>query len=176
MYFLGWLVTLIGLLCLLNLALMLGVIRRLREHSARISSGISAQPDPMLSVGEMVDEFTTTTVDGEPVSRDLLTGQTIVGFFDPDCELCHEHLPGFIAEAGASGRERALAVVRGSGDDATEMVALLTPAARVVTEQRRGPVARAFHVKAMPSFCRLDESHVIRAVGYEPGGKIAVVG
>src|SRR5262249_43950768 len=158
-----------------NLVLMLGVIRRLREHSERLSAAGGTEPDPMLSVGEMVDDFSTITAEGEPVSRDMLTADTIVGFFDPLCGLCHEHLPAFIPDAKpAGGRKRALAVVRGSEDDAADMVALLAPTARVVAEQRRGTVARAFHLKAMPAFCRLDENHVIRTVGFEPGKLVTV--
>src|SRR5690349_16879229 len=152
------LVVLVRLLSVLNLALVVGILRRLAELQGRIR-----EPDTMLGVGQVVDDFLTTTVDDAPVSRDLLADGTLVGFFDPTCELCHEHLPLFVTEAAAhGGPERALAVVR-EGDEAAEMVSALSPAARVVLEPRRGPVARAFHLKATPAFCLLDAAHAVSA-------------
>jgi hypothetical protein len=159
---------LIGLVSLLNLLLMLGLIKRVQEHSARLAVAGAGEPAAMLDVGERIDEFTTTTVDGEQVTRDLLPTGTLVAFFDPQCEICHEHLPSFAAEARRlpAGRHQALVVVR-DGEDVDEMVLPLAPVARVVVERRRGPVARAFHVKATPAFCRLGADQVILAHRYE---------
>lgn len=35
-------------------------------------------------------------MDGLPVSRDLLTDETLVGFFSPGCPACKEQLPKFV--------------------------------------------------------------------------------
>ncbi|MFI6599468.1 hypothetical protein ACIBHX_24715, partial [Nonomuraea sp. NPDC050536] len=73
-------VVLVGVLCLLDLVLTLGVVRRLREHTKLVDAlyemvatmGAPAGP----AVGEVVGEFDVTTVDGSRVSRELLADQT----------------------------------------------------------------------------------------------------
>src|SRR5690349_19483902 len=85
-----------GALCLLNLVLTLGVVRRLREHAVLLAKlQPAAAPNPMLAVGEQVGSFETVTVDGHPVSRDALDGPTLLGIFSPNCSACAERLPKF---------------------------------------------------------------------------------
>jgi hypothetical protein len=159
---------LVGLVSLLNLVLTIGLVKRIRDQDERIATITRGEPE-LLDIGERVDDFTTTTVDGEALSRDLLGGGTLVGFFDPTCETCHEHLPKWAAQARRlpDGRVQALAVVR-EDPEVHEMVSVLNPVARVVVERRRGPVAKAFHVKATPAFCRLGDDQVVSAHDYEP--------
>ena len=108
----------VGAVAVLNLLLTVGVIRRLRQHTERLShlSAPGGAPEPvMLEAGAQVGEFAATTTDGEPVSRDLLSGQTLVGVFAPSCSACREQLPNFIskAETFPGGRAQVLAVVSG---------------------------------------------------------------
>src|SRR5690606_15281359 len=119
------LVIVVGAICLLDLVLTVGVIRRLREHSTLISElGGGRMPVPMLQDGETADAFEAVATTGEVVSRDGLSGNTLVGVFSPDCSACKERLPGFIrlarsfSEIGrASCRER---VSIAAGADARE--------------------------------------------------------
>jgi len=81
MYFVITAVLLVGALCALNLVLTLGVIKRLREHTDLLAAGSNA---PTIGIGQEVGEFSARTVDGETVSPDLLSGETVVAFLLPE--------------------------------------------------------------------------------------------
>lgn len=163
MLYLAVVVLLVGALTVLNLVLTLGVVRRLREHTALLSAAPSSAP-LMLAAGEQADEFVASTVDGEPVARDLLAGHTVVAFLSTSCTPCRERLPELIetARAAAGGRRQVLAVINGSDErTAQEYAERLAPVARVVVEPPRGPVTTAFGVRAFPSFAIVDDRGVI---------------
>ncbi|MFI6456364.1 TlpA disulfide reductase family protein [Streptosporangium amethystogenes] len=184
MPFLTAAVVLVGMLCLLDLLLTFGVIRRLREHTTHLEKllGDSRSGDPFPALGERVGEFAATTTDGEPVSRDLLAGETVVAFFSPGCGPCREKVPVFVelARERALDRQQLLAVVvdetkepvgtagtagtQPGGVEAKEMAEALAPVARVVLEGEEHPVATAFTVHAFPAFCLVDAEGVVRAV------------
>ncbi|GAB2859802.1 hypothetical protein GCM10027176_72510 [Actinoallomurus bryophytorum] len=151
----------VGVLCLINIALMLGVIRRLNDHSRMLAEKAPgrAEPAPLgVPPGERVGDFTVTAVDGEPVSRADLNGSTLIGFLAPGCPSCEAGLPDFIsrAEAAAGGRHQVLAIVLGSSPGAGELCDQLRPVARVLTEtEEGGPLVTAFGVGALPAFALL---------------------
>lgn len=148
-------VVLLGVLCLLNLLLTIGILRRMRAQAA------PAGPSPALGPGSSAGEFTAVTTHGEPVSHDTLTG--VVGFFSADCEACHELLPSFVEHARKLGRENVLAVF--GGDDEAALRAL-TPVARVVVADRDGgPVARAFRNTWTPTLYLIGDDHRVVATG-----------
>jgi hypothetical protein len=165
-------VVLVGLLCLLDLLLTVGVIQRLRQHTEllnKLQAGPAmAMPDVMLPAGSEVGEFAATTTDGTPVSRELLAGRTFVGFFTPGCQPCKEKLPTFLeaAPAFSGGREQVLAVVVAGPEEGAETTAQLNPVARVVLEPPDGPVAKAFGTTGFPAFGLVDGRQVI-ASGFE---------
>jgi uncharacterized membrane protein YphA (DoxX/SURF4 family) len=171
----------VGVLTLLNLTMMTGVIRRLGEHEQALSgyAGLTGgwPATPLLDVGERIGPFETLTVDGEPVSRENLADGTLVGFFDPGCDTCHEQLPEFVARAGelAEGRTQTLAVV-GDGDDTDDLVGQLRPYVRVAVEPRRGPLQQAFGVRLYPAFCCLGADQVVVRHGLETAHAAAVSG
>ncbi|GAA2397542.1 TlpA family protein [Actinomadura vinacea] len=148
-------VVLIGLLSVLNLVLTLGLIRRLREQGA--AQPQDAGPPMALEPGAEVGDFTTTTTEGEPVSRAILIG--LIGFFSAGCEPCHDLAPRFARLATGLPR---LAVV--SGDD-PELVAVLSPATRVVVEDHNGVVSRAFQNTWTPALYLIDGEHRVVAAG-----------
>ncbi|MEV4868065.1 TlpA disulfide reductase family protein [Streptomyces syringium] len=148
-------VVLVGALCTLDLILTLGVIKRLREHTAllsEVSGNLPGRP-PVLAVGAEIGEFTAVTVDGEVLTRASLAGDTLVAFFSPNCEPCQEMLPKFVAHARAAGggRDRVLAVVVGATDRAAGQVAELSPVARVVVEGSDTALTSAFEIKGFPA-------------------------
>ncbi|MEV3926773.1 TlpA family protein disulfide reductase [Actinomadura coerulea] len=150
-------VVLLGVLCLLNLLLTVGILRRMRADALR-SAG---RGDSLFALepGAPVGEFTAVTVDGDPVTRRDVTG--VVGFFSADCAACHDLLPSFVGRARELGRERVLAVV-GGDDPAT--VAALAPVARVVlADLDGGPMARAFQNEWTPALYVVDEDGRIAA-------------
>jgi hypothetical protein len=150
-------VVLVGLVSILNLALTLGLIRRLRAQDAPQQH---AGPPTALGVGAEIEDFSTTTVNGEPVSRDGLTG--LVAFFSAGCKPCHDLLPRFVEHAAGLSRERVLAVV--TGDD-REAVEALAPVARVVAEDYDGAVTTAFQNTWAPALYVIDADHRVLATG-----------
>ncbi|MFD0472431.1 hypothetical protein ACFQ0B_32145 [Nonomuraea thailandensis] len=127
-------VVLVGLLCMVNLLLTVGLIRRLRRQSP-------PQP-PMaagLAPGGSVPRFAATTTSGEPVSDELLGAPALVGFFSPGCRPCVDLLPLF-AERARGTSDGVLAVIAdGPGGDATVYLEQLEQVARVVVEAPQGP-------------------------------------
>lgn len=168
---------LVGLLSVLNLIFSFGVIRRLREHTKILDrdghgSGGGAAADAatvMSAPGETVGDFGVSTVDGEPVARDVLAGTTLVGFLSPSCEPCKERLPKFVELARQHEPDQVLAVVVAQDDDeaAPGVVAELVGVARVVREPDSGPVSTAFGVQGFPAFALVGPQGEIIASGYE---------
>lgn len=159
--------------CVLNLVLTLGVIRRLREHTAlldRLQAGPGAGMPDQMPAGAEVGEFAATTTDGEPLSHELLAGQTLVGFFSPTCQPCKERLPEFLEVAPdvPGGRQQVLAVAVGGEQECANLVADLAPVARVVVEppSAEGPVSQAFKTSSYPTFGVLEGRRVV-ASGHE---------
>ena len=153
-------VVLVGALCVLNLLLTLGVIRRLREHTDLIAESTSPPPGmPTLPVGRQVADYTATTTDGEPVSRDDLSGDTLVAFLTPTCKPCQEQMPELakVAQVWAGGRDHVLVVIIGDSGEAAKYVKTLAPVARVVVEESLdSPITTAFEVAAFPLFGLVD--------------------
>lgn len=145
------LIALVGLMCAIDLLLTVGVIRRLREHSALLAR--TAKVSPAIAVGQQIGAFATITIDDESLTQDELGGDTLVGFFSPGCAPCHERLPGFMeyARAMPRGKNHSLAVIVGNAEDASEMVAQLRIASRVVVEGHEGSVNTAFGVESFPT-------------------------
>jgi len=154
-------------LSLLNLVLLLGVVRRIREHEARFTTLAFGPPEVIAPVGHRVGDFTAVSVDGRPVASAALDGPTLVGFLSPGCDACHERLDDFQrAVAGHPGTALAV-VVRDGGDTDSLVAGLAAGGATVVVEDVAGPLAAAFGVSGFPAFAILDADGTIRARGYE---------
>jgi hypothetical protein len=163
----------LSLICLLDLVLTVGVVRRLREHAAALDELTGAPAEVMKPAGTSIADYAATTVDGEPIARELLAGPTLVGFFSPRCGPCRERLPEFVARAAGTPAGRVLAVVVGNdrdgaaGGDGQAMVAALAGAAPVVLERPGGAVGTAFGVRGFPAFGLVDASGRLVASGAE---------
>ncbi|MEU3414616.1 TlpA disulfide reductase family protein [Streptomyces sp. NPDC006658] len=156
---------LVGLLCLLDLTLTLGVIKRLREHTALLTD-LNGGP-ASIKQGEEVGEFTAATVDGEALTRAELSDETLVAFFSPTCGPCQEKMPKFVEYVSAlpGGRDRAVAVVVGKPEESAGFVDALSPVARVVRETPDGVLGAAFKARAYP---------LVLAVGADREGRVVV--
>ncbi|TDC57174.1 hypothetical protein E1281_05930 [Actinomadura sp. KC345] len=158
--------------CLLNLVLMLGVIRRLREHGELISNVSSGgrRPYAILAEGETAGPFETVATTGEPVSRGGLSGRTLVGAFTPHCSACDERLPAFVdsAKTFPGGRDQVIAVVVGTDGEAATYRERLEPVARVVIEPpMTGEIGTALALTSFPAFGVLSGSGTVVSSGLE---------
>ncbi len=155
--------------CLVDLVLTLGVVRRLREHTELISKLASPAPVAMLADGRTVRAFEAVATTGEAVSRDLLSGVTLVGAFAPDCPACTEALPAFVdhAERFPGGRRQVIAVVMADGNDTEAYRADLEPVARVVVEAGPGGIGEALGITSFPAFGVLDAAGTLVSSGYD---------
>lgn len=90
----------VGVLCLVGLLLTLGVIRRLREHTATIAripqlqAGLAVSGVSTLADGEAPQGFRVTTSDGGEVTGPA--GLRVVAFFSTTCPMCRERVPAFV--------------------------------------------------------------------------------
>jgi thiol-disulfide isomerase/thioredoxin len=160
-------VVVVGVLCVLNLLLTWGVIRRLREHTELLAQRPAEFPDIVARAGSTVGGFTATTVDGDALIADDLATGTLVGFFSPGCGACVEQLPRFVDAAAAhpGGRNRVLAVVVGAEEDVAGQVAALSPKARVVVAEHGSEIEKAFGVTGYPGYALIGAARVVMVSG-----------
>ncbi|MFE0420956.1 TlpA family protein disulfide reductase [Streptomyces sp. NPDC058953] len=157
---------LVGVLCLFNLVLCIGIIRRLREGSD--GAGQELVPQVMRAPGERVTRFSAVTTAGASVSEQMLIGDpTLVAAFAQGCPECEEGLPLFAEYAATfpGAPRRVVAVLVGDPDAMRDKVAMLEPVAHVVLEGKDGPVGSALGVRGYPAFGVLDDHAVVQASG-----------
>ncbi|WP_327586833.1 hypothetical protein OHA25_07350 [Nonomuraea sp. NBC_00507] len=168
-------VVFVGVLCVLNLLLTYGVIRRLREHAALLSRagtagatpGGAGGPDKV--VGTVAGEFKAVTTEGAVITRDRFDGAAgayLVGFFLESCAPCKEELPKFLDRAAGfpGGRDHVYAITRGVTDEA---VAALWAVAHVVTGEAGDEIGTAFAVTGYPSFFLVGEGGLVHAGAFK---------
>ncbi|MER6009616.1 TlpA family protein disulfide reductase [Streptomyces bluensis] len=149
-------VVLVGILCVLDLLLTIGVIKKLREYGPAGPWAPGSGMTP-LRPGEELPAFTAVAVDGARVSKSSLPDEALIAFLSPNCEPCRAKLPELVAYAAAEpgGRDRTLAVIVGEPEECERFVRELSPVARVVVEPRGGPVCAALRVDAFPATLRV---------------------
>jgi len=159
-------VAVVAAICLLNLLLTFGVIRRLRDHDQRLAETMQSRQH-RLAPGAPIGSFTATATDGQSVATAALAPQTLVGIFSSSCEPCREQLPLFVEFASGlpGGREQVLAVVCGPAQDAGPLSEQLEPVARVVIEEFGGELAEAFATMAFPSMFVTDGEGAVQSSG-----------
>ncbi|MDF2705780.1 MAG: redoxin protein [Nonomuraea muscovyensis] len=142
-------VALVGALCLLNLLLTVGVIRRMRKQAASAAS--LPHLEEGLAIGEKIPQFAATTTDGEPISDELIEGPSLIGFFSPSCQPCRELMPRFIDHARRTPAAVLAVVVTDSAEEAVADVERLAEVARVVVEAPHAAIQSAFQVAGYPT-------------------------
>lgn len=161
-------VALVGALCVLDLLLTFGVIRRLREH-AELLGGTSAS-DPViigLAPGERVAAFSAVTLDGAVVTA--ASEVRAAGFFAAGCSACPAQVGPFTEYLAnhAVGTDDGLAVVVASRDELPAYVDRLRAAGRVCVVDADSELLKAFKVTGFPAFCVLDEAGAVLATSYD---------
>jgi hypothetical protein len=162
----------VGALCLLDLLMTFGVIRRLREHSALLrdrQNRLADRPVITLSPGQIPAPFTAATTDGSALAGPA--GLRLVGFFSSSCSACPERVPPFTdyVRANAIGRSEVLAVLL-THDRTTPPPYLdeLAQVAQVSMQPDDSQVVDAFRVDGFPAFCLLDADGAVMASGFDP--------
>jgi hypothetical protein len=157
-------VAFVGVLCLLDLVLTLGVLRRLRDHSEALDL-LRSQPvaDSRLGVGERAGSFSAVSTTGVTVTGEVPASR-LVGFFAPGCQPCEEQLPTFMAYAVGFPGE-VLAVVASDGRKSYPIGAELAEVGAVVHEPGNGPVHQAYRVSGYPSMYLVDGDGIVQATG-----------
>jgi len=150
-------VVLVGILCVLDLLLTIGVIKKLREYGPTGPTGAPGKGMTPLRPGEELPAFTAVAEDGALVSPSSLPDGSLIAFLSPNCAPCRTKLPELVAYAAAApgGRDRTLAVVVGEPEECERFVRELSPVARVVVEPKGGPVCAALRVDAFPATLRI---------------------
>ncbi|MEV4294944.1 TlpA family protein disulfide reductase [Microbispora rosea] len=176
MPFLTALVLSVGVLCLVDLVLTVGVIRRLRAHEEMLSARPAGSPSIVLPPGAVIGGFSATSTDGVHVSDETLTETVLVGVFSPDCSACHERLPQFAEHARSfpGGRGNVLAVLVGTEEETADERRMLEPVALVLIEEYGTGLTKALQVRGFPSLALVDEHRRVVASGttLEDLGKI----
>jgi hypothetical protein len=152
-------IVLLSMLCLMNLILTLGIIRRMRAEANEL--GRHSRMPAELGPGSPIGEFAARTTDGETVSHVSLSG--VVGFFSARCKPCQDLMPRFAEYAKGVSRDKVLAVI---GGDDEQAVQFLTPVARVVVaDLAGGPMAAAFGNTMTPTLYLVGDDHRVVATG-----------
>lgn len=142
---LGIAVVILAVITLLNLALTLAVLRRMRE--SRLWDTQEALPAP----GAVVGEFNEATVDGLELSeRRLAEGTHLIVFLSASCQPCRELVESI--EGGMQLPVESLAFIERDAEDAAvaQMVSRVRRLLPVAVDST-GSAARAFQVEAFPA-------------------------
>lgn len=158
----------VGLLCVVDLLLTFGVVRRLREHTALLSARTSETIVLGLSPGSTPSAFAAVTTEG-----DVLTGPSgfrVAAFFSSSCSICPRRAPAFVdyIRANRMARGEVLAVVLAREGDFVPYLDSLAQVAQVCMQPPDGEIAAAFQVIGYPAFCLLDAEGALRVISYDP--------
>ncbi len=162
-------VVVVGGLCLLDLLLTFGVIRRLREHTSMLTAARGqTEPTVGLPVGKLPGAFTALTISGEVMTG--TAGLRVVAFFSSWCSACPERVPPFVEYLSRHriGRDSVLAVVAGDASTPPPYLDRLAEVAQACVEPNDGEITKAFEVTGFPAFCLLDADGAVAASGYDP--------
>jgi hypothetical protein len=154
----------VAALCVLNVVLTVGVVRRLRQHDRMLAAGAgAAAPMRAPAPGDWIGPFTAETPGGVTVSRETLRPGDLVAFLSPGCGPCEEQLPGLVQWLRESEGTAAatLVVIVATPTEAADMVAALSPLANVVCEPSpRADIQAAFGVESYPIALTVDGSAI----------------
>lgn len=155
----------VALIGIINLLFTYGVVRRVKEHEARIAElgSTGAMPPAGPPLESTLPDFSATTTDGRHIDTDMLgSGEAFIGFFDTDCAPCQEQVPRFARLSAARDAGRFCVFIAGDGTRATEMASLFDDHVLVVIEEGPSSTAATLGVNAFPTLLMLSEG-VIKA-------------
>ncbi len=146
----------IGIFCLLNLALTLGLVRQMRRYSDALDARRTGSNSLWrFKAGTRAPDFSVVTTTGETHSLGTVAGQRVlIAFFSVMCPPCRvqAQLLKEYAESSARDTSQVIAVICGQGGIASEFARELDGAMPVAVEPLRGPTVTAFAVSSFPTF------------------------
>jgi hypothetical protein len=148
-------VLILAAIVVLNLALTLAVIRRLRAGAGTPPRVLELGDGPEL--GAPIPTGTLAELDGAAVAG-LTHGSALIAFVASGCKPCHDQLPELRSLVGerVAGGGRAVVVVQAFDDTAGEFVAAFDGLAPVVVDQD-SRVAHDFGVEGYPLYVECDD-------------------
>ena len=160
---------LVGIVGLLNLAILLVVLRRWRELEATGGSAPGAEPSSSVRMIDRIPSFSARALDGTAVTeRTLLGKETLVGFFSLTCKACVEAVPLF---AGHAERLRAaggisLAIVHGDDSAGSELAAMLSDVVDIViAEDAKAELSKRYGTKHYPTYAWYGPNGLVTTAG-----------
>jgi hypothetical protein len=162
-------IAVVGVLCVLDMLMTFGAIRRLREHTELLRA-LSVPDVPVigLAIGESPGAFSAVTAGGQPVSN--LDGYRLIAFFSTSCSICPERVAPFAHYVAQHrlAQDAVLAVVVGPVTEPPPYLDQLAEVAQVCVEGHEGELGNTFKVVGFPAFCLLDSGGVVTATNYDP--------
>jgi hypothetical protein len=160
-------VIIVGCLCMLDLLLTFGVLRRLREHAELLTrAGTTADPALGLAAGERPAAFAATSTSGQALTGP--DGLRLAAFFSASCSVCPGKVAPFVeyVQSRRLDRGSVLAVIATEGG--APYAGDLSTAAQVCIEPHGGEISQAFTVRGFPAFFLLDRAGRIVATEFDP--------
>ncbi|NUS15087.1 MAG: redoxin domain-containing protein [Streptomyces sp.] len=151
-------VVLVGALGVLNLALVLAVIRRLRT----LPTG-SAPDGAGLPPGTPLPEFQATGHDGAPVTGAMFAGGGFLAFMRVNCPWCWDKLPAMTDYLAGTDPAHVLFVVVEDDELSDERRQALAALGTLVFEKPGGPLLDRFEVRGTPSYVLVGADGTVRA-------------
>ncbi len=158
----------VGVVGVLNLAILLTMLRRWRELAE--TGGVPAAG--AASTVRMIDRipaFSARALDGTAVTeRTLLGTETLVGFFSLTCKACADAVPLFAEHAErlrATGGS-SLAIVHGDGSAGSDLAAALSEVMDIViAEDAKAELSRRYGAKNYPTYAWYNANGIVTSAG-----------
>ncbi|MFE1553236.1 TlpA family protein disulfide reductase [Streptomyces sp. NPDC058718] len=156
---------LVGALGLLNLALSLAIVRRLRRQEEQ-RGGADRHAPSGPEVGTKLPTFSAPALGGEVfASESLAGGAAALSFITTSCGACDEFvadMPEFAAQTGLDD-SRIVVVIAGEQGKARQMADRLDGLATVVYEEAPGNISSLYAITATPTTVIADADQYVTA-------------
>ncbi|WP_433189726.1 TlpA family protein disulfide reductase [Actinoallomurus sp. CA-150999] len=159
---------LVGVVGVLNLAILLVMLRRWRELDAAGGFPTTGAVSNVRMI-DRIPNFSAHALDGTAVTeRTLLGKETLVGFFSLTCKACVEAVPVF---AGHAERLRAaggtsLAIVHGDDSADSELAAMLSDVMDIViAEDSKAELSQRYGAKHYPTYAWYGPNGMVTSAG-----------
>ncbi len=166
-------VILLWIILLFNLALTLGIARRLNTMSL---PGHDLMAENRLQPGDPAPAFTAETLDGEQVSLETYAGQMVAfHFLSSHCEPCREVLPDLLALAplaSQAGVQFVFVILEDVQNTRAFVEEYQIPSPVIVAPRpendytKPNKFAEVYKSTSTPSYCLIDEEGLVLSAGH----------